>query len=161
MGNFSLRIRSVTLEKEIVGICGRLHRSDYFFDCICHCWMATATSVYNRSANQRMIPSLQSRCGRHSCAMQQRVVPRGLIRGSLGLNPPAHPIILTGAKQAAEPRRARAAEAQHSQGRPVRPATGAQHGCLECPESVRTFRRRAAQLHENIQGVTGRSSLVW
>ena len=58
-----------------------------------------------------MIPSLQSRCGRHSCAMQQRVVPRGLIRGSLGLNPPAHPIILTGAKQAAE--------AQHSQGRPV------------------------------------------
>src|SRR3954447_17741566 len=24
-GNFSLRIRSVTLEKEIVGICGRLH----------------------------------------------------------------------------------------------------------------------------------------
>ena len=49
--------------------------------------------------------------------MQQRVVPSGLIRGSLGLNPPAHPIILTGAKQAAEPRRA--AEAQHSQGRLV------------------------------------------
>ena len=57
-----------------------------------------------------MISSLQSRCGRHSsakfrvsCAMQQRVVPSGLIRGSLGLNsPPAHPIILTGAQQAAE-----------------------------------------------------------
>ena len=119
MGNFSLRIRSVTLEKEIVGICGRLHRSYYFFDCICHRWMATATGVYNRSANQRMTPSLQSRCGRHSCAMQQRVVPRGLIRGSLGLNPPAHPIILTGAKQAAEPPPRRAAEAQHNQGRPV------------------------------------------
>ena len=103
VGNFSVRVRSVTLEKEIVGICGRLHCSDYFFDCICHCWMATTTSVHNRSANQRMIPSLQSRCGRHSCAMQQRVVPRGLIRGSLGLNPPAHPIILTWAKQAAEP----------------------------------------------------------
>ena len=69
-----------------------------------------------------MIPSLQSRCGRHSCAMQQRVLPRGLIRGSLGLNPPAHPIILTGAKQAAEPRRA--AEAQHSQGRPVTVGAG-------------------------------------
>ena len=73
-----------------------------------------------------MIPSLQSRCGRHSsakfrvaCAMQQRVVPSGLIRGSLGLNPPAHPIILTWAKQAAEPPPRRAAEAQHSQGRPV------------------------------------------
>jgi hypothetical protein len=66
-----------------------------------------------------MIPSLQSRCGRHSCAMQQRVVPRGLIRGSVGLNPPAHPIILTEAKQAAEPPPRRAAEAQHSQGRPV------------------------------------------
>ena len=33
MGNSDLRIRSVTLEKEIVEICGRLHRSDYFFDC--------------------------------------------------------------------------------------------------------------------------------
>ena len=74
-----------------------------------------------------MIPSLQSRCGRHSsakfrvsCAMQQRIVQSGLIRGSLGL------ILirrlarsLTGAQQAAEPPPRRAAEAQHSQGRPV------------------------------------------
>ena len=52
-----------------------------------------------------MIPTLQSRCGRHSCAMQ-RVVPTGAYPRIAGTNPPAHLIILTGAKQAAEPRRA-------------------------------------------------------
>jgi len=32
------------------------HRSDYFFDRVCHCWIATATSVHHRFANQRMMP---------------------------------------------------------------------------------------------------------
>jgi len=42
-----------------------------------------------------------------------------LLTAIIGLNPLAHPIILMGAQRAAEPRPRQAAEAQHSQGRPV------------------------------------------
>src|SRR5947208_3329745 len=52
MGNFSLRIRSVTLEKEVAGIRDHLRSSDYFVDLVFHCWMAPAASIHNRLANQ-------------------------------------------------------------------------------------------------------------
>ena len=54
-GNFGLRIRSVTLEKEVAGIRDHLRGSDYFFDLVLLCWMAPAARIHKRLANQLTI----------------------------------------------------------------------------------------------------------
>jgi hypothetical protein len=43
-------------KKKVDGICGHLHHSDYCFDLVFHCGMASAGSVHNRFANQLASP---------------------------------------------------------------------------------------------------------